>query len=112
LDPKAGWIFAWLGELELHEGRFAAARAALDGALASHPGLAPARVWRGRTLLNLRKFPEAAKDFDAALDAEPDDVWALVGKAACLEAAGKGKRARGLFARAKSLAPGLFEEAS
>jgi tetratricopeptide (TPR) repeat protein len=112
LDPKAGWIAGWLGELELHRGRYAAARVALDRALKLHPGLSPARVWRGRTLLALKKPTEAARDFDAALAADPDDVWALVGAAACLEMNGREKKARELFARAKALAPGLFEEAA
>jgi Flp pilus assembly protein TadD len=63
-------------------------------------------------LLALKKPTEAARDFDAALAADPDDVWALVGAAACLEMNGREKKARELFARAKALAPGLFEEAA
>ncbi|MDE2141273.1 MAG: tetratricopeptide repeat protein [Elusimicrobia bacterium] len=112
LDPKAGWIAAWRGELDLHEGRADEGLAALDRALKLHPGLTPARVWRGRALLTLGRTADAARDFGTALKNDPDDVWALVGAAACLEARGAGSKARALFARAKALAPGLFEEAA
>lgn len=112
LDPRAGWIAAWLGELALVEGRFADAKAALDRALKAHPTLAQARVWRGQALFALGKAAAAAKDFDAALAADPNDPLAVVGAAACLEKAGQAKKAAALFARAKALAPGLFQEAS
>lgn len=112
LDPSAGWMWAWLGELALVEGRFADAKSALDRALKAHPSLPQARVWRGQANFALGKAALAAKDFDAALAADPNDPLAVIGAAACLEKAGKTKQAQALFARAKALAPGLFEEAA
>ncbi len=112
LDPKAGWIAAWQGELALHEGRLDDAKTALDRAVKDHPTLVPARVWRGQVHFALGKTADARKDFDAALAADPDEPFAVIGTAACLEKAGKLKQAAALFARAKALAPGLFEEAA
>ncbi len=112
LDPAAGWIAAWQGELALHEGRLDDAKAALDRAVVAHPTLTPARVWRGQVEFALGLFAAARKDFDAALALDPNEPFAVIGTAACLEKAGKTKQARALFERARALAPGLFEETS
>ncbi len=111
LAPDCFWIVAWRGEVLLRSGRPDEGLAELRRALAMHPRYVQALVWTGQALLERGDAGGALKSFDAALAAAPNDVWALIGRGVCLEKAGRAADAAAAFARAKDLAPALFEGA-
>lgn len=112
LSPRCFWIAAWRGELLAAQGELKAGLAGLRRALKACPRYAQAAVWAGQALVAAGKPAEARRSFDAALAAEPDNVWGLIGRAVCLEREGQSEEAAGLMARAQALAPALFESLS
>jgi tetratricopeptide (TPR) repeat protein len=60
-------------------------------------------VSMGNVYLQMREPKEALKAFDEALERAPSDVGAMRGRAAALEAAGKGPEAGALLSRASEL---------
>jgi predicted Zn-dependent protease len=61
--PEA-WLLERLGETELERARPSQALAALDAALAAEPGRDAARALRGRALRALRRWAEAAAEYE------------------------------------------------
>jgi tetratricopeptide (TPR) repeat protein len=112
LDPDCFWIRAWRGELLAHQGLLAPGLADLDRALALFPDFAQARVWKGQVQLALGRARPALRQFRAALERDPQNVWAMIGSAACLEKNRRTAEAAELLERARALAPGLFAAAA
>jgi tetratricopeptide (TPR) repeat protein len=94
------------------EGRTAEAIKELDAALKEFPAYAQARVWKGKALFEAGKLPLALKEFARAAADDPNDAYALIGQATCLQRLGRAQEAHGLFERSKALAPALFAEAA
>ncbi|MGF1633371.1 MAG: tetratricopeptide repeat protein [Phycisphaerae bacterium] len=63
-----------------------------------------ARASRGRVLLNMKRFDEAAHEFDQLLRREPKLAWALAGLAHCHRAAGRDRAALAAALRATRIA--------
>ena len=83
------WAWAWLGELDLRRGRLDQAEICLSRARKSGGGKTPWIEALGGELLRLRGKPEAAaKAFDAAIAADPDEPIARFGLARLLQGRG------------------------
>lgn len=109
--PDCFWILGWHGELLAELGEEERGLAELARALEAHPKWGQALVWEGRILLKLGRLPQARKSFDKALALDPADVWALIGRGVCLERSGDAAGAARDLARARELAPALFQGA-
>ncbi len=96
----------WLGVLEQHLGRPAAARACLARAVTLDPGSAQRRYHLAEALRAAGEHGEALPHYEAALQREPliADIWA--GFAASLLALGRIDEAVESLERGRALAPG------
>ena len=108
LAPRTFWIVAWRGELRLHEGDIAGAQMDIDKALALFPRYPQGLIWKGQALLKDGAAQRALKAFNSAFTLEPNNVWVMIGQAACMERLGQVRKARTLLDRAREIAPALF----
>jgi tetratricopeptide (TPR) repeat protein len=83
LSPKFGFAWARAAELEFSFGRTAAARAALDKALALSPRNAQAIALKGFLLSAENKIPAAIRAFDEAIAADSALGNAWLGRGLC-----------------------------
>src|SRR6202030_1084439 len=90
-------------------GRFDAALASYDQALARKPGLAAAWVGRGNVFLNLNRYGEAFAAFQKALALKPDSLKALAQLAHYYERHGRMEEAIACYDRVLAIKPDFPE---
>lgn len=105
LDPENAAALSLLASTHLAANRPAEALDAFDRALAVEPGSLALLVRRGLSLIDLRRFGEAARLADALLSAAPDSAYAQRSGAAILGEARNGQAALNAAWRAVALAP-------
>lgn len=71
LAPRWGWLRCWLGEALRHQGKFAAARGALDKGLKLESGYLRGWAWRGGAKVSLGDYRGARRDLDKSLAWDP-----------------------------------------
>jgi CheY-like chemotaxis protein len=90
-------------------GRFAAALDPLEGYLASDSQNTVVRLEYARTLAILRRFPEAGREYQRVLDAEPQNAAALIGTAKVASWQGQNQRALETYDRVLARNPRLYD---
>ncbi len=105
LDPENAAALSLLASTHLAANRPAEALDAFDRALAVEPGSLALLVRRALSLIDLRRFGEAARLADAMLSAAPDSAYAQRSGAAILGEARNGQAALNAAWRAVALAP-------
>jgi len=105
LDPENAAALSLLASTHLAANRPAEALDAFDRALAVEPGSLALLVRRALSLIDLRRFGEAARLADALLSAAPDSAYAQRSGAAILGEARNGQAALNAAWRAVALAP-------
>jgi tetratricopeptide (TPR) repeat protein len=76
-EPRPGDVLLLVGQLWTEIGDFDRANATLDRALASDPALPKAHFYKGLAYIRSEKWPDAAREFQAELDANPGNRDAL-----------------------------------
>jgi len=117
-DPDVAIDPVWLIRALCGRARLACARedwptalAAAERALAADPHHNPGIYYRARALAGLERPAEAARAFGRYLDAFPEHMPSLIGKAECHLAAGEVEPARATVARALALPVGPYRPA-
>ena len=81
-DDRSWEAWKWLGELHEKRAEYEEAFAAYRSAYSVNPKLAALSYASGRVLMDhLRRNDEARRDFERALIAEPENEYALIGRA-------------------------------